>query len=267
MEKPELNNIRYYGSGPFTVAVIHGGPGAAGEMAPVARELSLVCGILEPLQTATSIEGQLQELQEVLKKHGNLPATLIGHSWGAWLSYIFAARYPTFVKKLILVASGPFEEKYASQIMERRLKRLSEPEQSQVHFLMEALNKPNVENKNILLAQFGDLMSKTDSFDPLPLHEEEAVDCRGDVYQNVWEEAQALRQSGALLKLGEQIQCPVIAIHGDYDPHPLEGVKEPLSLVIKDFRFILLKNCGHSPWLEMAAREDFYRILKEEACF
>ncbi len=46
-----MTNIRKYGNPPFSVAVIHGGPGAPGEMAPVARELSSRWGVLEPLQT------------------------------------------------------------------------------------------------------------------------------------------------------------------------------------------------------------------------
>lgn len=46
---------RRYGKSPFITAVIHGGPGAAGEMAPVARELSRTGGVLEPLQTAETV--------------------------------------------------------------------------------------------------------------------------------------------------------------------------------------------------------------------
>ena len=71
-------NLRTYGAAPFQVAVIHGGPGAPGGMAPVARELSANRGVLEPLQTATSLEGQVQELKTVLKDHSDLPVTLIG---------------------------------------------------------------------------------------------------------------------------------------------------------------------------------------------
>ncbi|HLC23076.1 MAG TPA: hypothetical protein VJL08_01335 [Dehalococcoidia bacterium] len=52
-----MKNLRKYGDKPYGVAIIHGGPGAPGEMAPVALELSAVTGILEPLQTATSLEG------------------------------------------------------------------------------------------------------------------------------------------------------------------------------------------------------------------
>ncbi|MHC4132842.1 MAG: alpha/beta fold hydrolase [Planctomycetota bacterium] len=75
-----------------------------------------------------------------------------------------------------------------------------------------------------------------------------------------------MRSSGQLLALGKDIKCPVIAIHGDYDPHPPEGVQKPLSAIIKSFRFILLKNSGHKPWIERKAREEFFRVLKEDLC-
>jgi len=42
-------------------------------MAPVARELSSEMGVLEPLQTADSIDGQVEELKDVLETHGTPP--------------------------------------------------------------------------------------------------------------------------------------------------------------------------------------------------
>ncbi len=258
-----MKNLRKYGNAPFNVAVIHGGPGAPGEMAPVARELSSVRGILEPLQTATTLEGQVQELKAVLKKWGDLPITLIGWSWGAWLSFIFTAKYPTFVKKLILIGSGAFEEKYAVNIMKLRLSRLSEEERAEALSLMEILNDPTIRSKNTPMSRLGKLISKADSYDPLP-HDSEILECQYDIYQDVWGQSMELRSSGKLLELGNKIQCPVVAIHGDYDPHLSEGVKGPLSSTLKDFRFILLENCGHHPWIERAARDRFYDILKNE---
>ncbi len=38
--KPVSRTTRRHGAPPFTAAVLHGGPGAAGEMAPVAQELA-----------------------------------------------------------------------------------------------------------------------------------------------------------------------------------------------------------------------------------
>ena len=227
-----MQNLRTYGKVPFNVAVIHGGPGAAGEMAPVARELASNWGVLEPLQTKASLEGQIEELKTVLEKHGDLPVSLIGFSWGAWLSCLVSAHYPSLVKKLILIGSGPFEEKYAERIQETRLNRLSEQERIEVKSLYEVLDNPEVENKSTAFARFGALFSKADAYDPL-IGESEIIDYDPDIFQSVWKDAAELRRNGQLLKLGKQIKCPVVAIHGDYDPHPTEGVQKPLSTMLK----------------------------------
>ena len=258
-----VKNLRTYGQAPFTVAVIHGGPGAAGEMAGVARELASDWGVLEPLQTAVSLKAQIEELKTVLEKNGDLPVFLIGFSWGAWLSFVFAANYPAFVRKLILIGSGPFEEKYAARIQETRLNRLSEEEKTEIKSLHEVLDNPAAEKKSEAFARFGALFSKADAYDPI-VYESEVIDYDPDIFQSVWKEASELRRSGKLLELGKHIKCPVVAIHGDYDPHPAEGVQKPLSAILKSFRLILLENCGHKPWIERQARDEFYRILKEE---
>lgn len=256
--------VRKYGKPPYSVTVVHGGPGAPGSMAPVARELAKHCGIIEHMESATTIDGQVGELYESLKEHGDLPVTLIGHSWGAWLSLIFSARYPAMVKKLILVCSGPFEERYAPQITETRLSRMSEEERLQVRVLIDALASPK-RNKAALFSLFGAQLSRTDGYDLLPADDDSYVmQFQENVYQNAWTEAQELRRSGGLLVLAKQVRCPVVAIHGDYDPHPAEGVEKPLHDAVGDFRFILLEKCGHEPWKERVAKDRFYDILINE---
>jgi pimeloyl-ACP methyl ester carboxylesterase len=261
-----MDDLRIYGRPPYGVVVVHGGPGARGEMARVARELSKRWGVLEPLQTATSLLGQVGELKAALEKEGDLPATLIGFSWGAWLCFIFAASYPAMVKKLILVGSGPFEERYAAGISETRFSRLSLEERAEVESMvriLESSEKVGTEEKNAALARMGTLFSKVDAYNPIAC-EYEVYDCRADVFQGVWKEAAELRRTGKLLELGKKIEGPVVAIHGDYDPHPTAGVERPLSTVLRSFRFILLEKCGHAPWIERDAREKFYGILEEE---
>jgi pimeloyl-ACP methyl ester carboxylesterase len=258
-----VKNLRKYGKKPFNIAVLHGGPGAPGEMSPVARELSSISGVLEPLQTADSIKEQVKELNIVLKEHADLPAILVGWSWGATVGSIFAAQFPSLVSKLILVSSPPFEDKYAADILKTRLSRLNEKDKAEVLSIMGYLNEPAMKDKNKLMARLGKLLSRADSYDPLP-HDDDILECQYDIYQKVWKEASEMRSSGKLLDLGKKIKCPVIAIHGDYDPHPSEGVKEPLSNILKDFRFILLEKCGHKPWIERGAREKFYEVFRGE---
>ena len=264
------------------MAVIHGGPGAGGEMAEVAAKLCSGRGILEPLQTARSLPAQVEELKGLLEQSAQLPVTLIGFSWGAWLSFILAARYPAMVKKLVLIGCGPFEDRYVPAIIETRLSRLSEGERRQVAGIMEMLNGPDKgdrekkDNKNRAFHRLGEMFEKTDAFDPVkPERPQEAYPSCGadsadseradsaDIYQSVWEEATHLRQTGELLQLGEKISCPVVAMHGDWDPHPAEGVREPLQAVLKSFQFILLEECGHKPWMERRAKDKFYSLLKE----
>ena len=77
-------------------------------------------------------------------------------------------------------------------------------------------------------------------------------------------QAQEMRRTGRLLAEASRVVCPVLAIHGDYDPHPAAGVQQPLSEVLERFRLILLQNCGHKPWMERKATKSFYRVLAEE---
>ena len=259
-----MKKLRKYGSKPFSVAVIHGGPGAPGEVAPVARELASIRGVLEPLQAADTCEGQVQELKAVLEEYADLPVTLVGHSWGAMLSFILAARYPSLVKKLIMVSSAVFEDEYATGIEVTRLTRLNDEERIEALTLLDSLSNMAGKDKNILLERLVKLLwTKADSYDPSPF-EDEVLEVQYNVNINVMEGAKRLRGSGELLELGKRIQCPVVAIHGDYDSHPAEGVQKPLSRVVKDFRFILLEKCGHFPWLERQARDKFYEILRSE---
>jgi len=232
-------------------------------MAPVARELSSEWGVLEPLQTANSLEGQVQELRIILEKNADPPVTLIGSSWGAMLSFILTARYPDLVKKLVLIGSAVFDAEYAAGIRETRFGRLSEVDRKEAEYLIHALNDPSVSGKNKLFARLGDIFLRCDSYSPLTL-DVELLEGQYEVFQSVWMDATRIRSSRVLLELGKNIECPVIAIHGDYDPHPVEGVERPLTPILKDFRLFLLKNCGHLPWIEREASVEFYRILKDE---
>jgi len=262
--KQDQDNVRRHGSPPYQVAVIHGGPGAAGDVGPVAHTLAAGgMGVLEPLQTALSVQGQIAELEDVLTTHGQCPVILVGHSWGAWLALLTAADAPQCVRKLILIGAAPFEVRYAAHIDEARMGRLRPEEAERVNALTQDLADAATPDQDILFGQLGALLSKADSFAPMPRSKTNHR-FRYDQFKHVWPEAAALRANGELLVRVRQIRCPVTAIHGGYDPHPAAGVQQPLSKVLPDFHFILLERCGHNPWAERYARDRFYQILKTE---
>ncbi len=254
-------NPRRYGKSPYEVVVVHGGPGAPGSVKPIAEFLSSFCGVLEPFQTKQNIKGQIEELKNVMANNANNAVTLIGWSWGAWLAYLVAARYPKLVKKLVLISSGPFEEEYAKRITETRISRLGFEDKMKAKQLLHNLKAKK--NNDVEFGEYGTLMEKADSYDVETDHTHIKHIFQLNIYEHIWHEAAGLRKSGKLLREGNNIICPVIAIHGDYDPHPIEGVRVPLSKILKNFQFILLKNCGHTPWKERQAKAKFYTVLKD----
>jgi pimeloyl-ACP methyl ester carboxylesterase len=261
-----MTNARFYGSKPYQAAVVHGGPGALGSVAAVARELANDYGIIEPLQTKSSIAELLVELNEVITVNCNERLTLVGHSWGAWLVWLYAARYPGKIKKLLLVGSGPFELPHVADIGKNRLRRLSESEGLEFNTILQALDLPQATNKAVLVKRLGELVAKSDNYCPVEIATDpiDHLPADGNMYNTIWSEAARLRESGELLDLAAQITCPVVVIHGDTDPHPIKGVSLPLQERVKNLTVYRLEKCGHSPWKERYARERFYEIVRKE---
>jgi len=251
---------RTWGAAPYVVAVVHGGPGAPGEMEPVARELAAVRGILEPFLTATSVEGQVEELAALLREQTTMPVILVGFSWGAMLGILYTAAYPQNVKKLVLIDSGPLDPAYADKILTTRLQRLTPLQRTEV---LDLLETPSSLDSPVHLARFGELMALADTVDPLPtgIPDIEPIPA---VFQPVWTEAAALRASGRFLDAIRSIACPVVVIHGAEDPHPVKGVVEPLARAKKDPTVHLLPACGHTPWQERQARDLFLHLFRRE---
>ncbi len=252
---------RKYGAPPFKTVLIHGGPGAPGTMEPLAELLSEASiSNLEHLQLARSIEGLKGELTALLGQEADPPVVLVGHSWGAMLALLFAAEFPDQIGKLVLVASAVFDPIAAERIKPIRLARLPDDDRARARALMEKVKRAEVGGNQAAWRELGALYDQADAFDPLTL---DTGLLQVDAQQNefLWREARELRASGELLRIAEQVRCKVVAIHGDYDPHPAAGVERPLGEHISDFEFVMLENCGHIPWLERQARDRFLELL------
>ena len=71
-------DVRQYGDTPSRVVVLHGGPGGAGEVEPLAQEL---CrrghAVLEPFQTRHTVGGQVDELKSQTEEFCLPPVTAL----------------------------------------------------------------------------------------------------------------------------------------------------------------------------------------------
>lgn len=255
--------IRRYGHYPYDAAVVHGGPGAAGSLGCVAKELGVMgYGILEPFQNAYSISNLVKELEAQLRSKTRQPIYLIGHSWGAWLSTIFASQYPDAVKGLILVGCAPFDEKYVSHITTSRLKKFDPEEQKLYEKLIREVSDSCCETnftKNLL-----DIIARADNFDTEECRECIIADMNFDqrAYNIVWGEALRLRHGDGFADILPNVKCEVHLIHGYNDPHPYYALEEYLTEHGVDYYSVILDNCGHYPFHEKASRGKFYELVK-----
>ncbi|MGI6664496.1 MAG: alpha/beta fold hydrolase [Christensenellaceae bacterium] len=251
--------IKRYGKNPCEIALLHGGPGAIGSLRPLARALTKSYGTAELLQTKYTIAALLEELSSDLQSVTTKPITLLGHSWGAWLAILYAAQFPALVKQLILVGCGPLTEAYVPQILAHRLANLSEADAKEYRAILAALDDPAYGNKEGLLQKLGALTKSSDNYNLIPMQDETVLNSA--MYTAIWQQAAALRKSGALLQSCRKIRCPITLIQGAYDPHPLEGVTAPLQEAGISYTAHLLENAGYSPFYEAEASAAFYEIL------
>lgn len=254
--------VRKHGKGPYRIVVLHGGPGAAGSASGLAGLIAQKYGVLEPMQSKYTIKELEEELMEQMEENCCGKVVLTGHSWGAWLAGLFAERFPDKVKKVILIGCGPLDESYVSEIGERRKANMSSKEAEEFDQIMRQL-EGGFGKKDEYVQRLGEICDRADGY----LEEEalrDTAEIDGDLYEKIWKEAAGLRKSGKLLGRFQNISCPLVLIQGAADPHPPEGVIQPLRDSSADIKSYVLERCGHMPWREKYAKEKFAEILFTE---
>jgi pimeloyl-ACP methyl ester carboxylesterase len=242
----------YRKHGETPALVLHGGPGAIGSARTLARDL----GAIELLNYGSSIQAQLEEIRHALKVLKLEAPILIGHSWGAWLAVLYAAKFP--VKKVILIGCGPFDEKYLDDMQERRMGKLTEKEQSEAEVYFQQLSAGCLKD----LSAFNRIMSKMDAYEMIGHDDLDQFDYEG--HGMLMDEIRLMRRSGKLLEKAKKISCELIIFHGQDDPHPLEGIIEPFDQADISYSLHAFEKCGHIPWHELHAKKDFMDFMRKE---
>ena len=251
--------VRLYGKAPYKIVLVHGGPGAIGSLKGFARELNALSqiGVVEALQSKYSIAELIDELYSQISDNCNEKVSLIGPSWGAWLAALFAEKYPELVERIILIGSGPLEDKYVAEIGTRRFENL--PEEDGEIFQRLINNQATDED----MAKIPKVFEKSDNYclENRDMHKADKTDSQ--MHNTIWEEAAGLRTSGELLAAFKRIKNKIVLIQGETDPHPARGITIPLQENGVECETYILEKCGHSPFMEKYAKEDFYKILLE----
>ena len=218
-------------------------------------------GVLEPLQTARSIDGQVDELAAILRTEGEGPYAVIGSSWGAMLAVLTAQRHPDLFAKLVLVGGAPFDRSGGEVTAATRRDRMSTALRTEFDDLQSDITGPDPARAAAAFARSGDLLLGIDHLDPIVDHLE-VLAHQLEVFEAVWGEVEQRRAARRLLAPDAPLHCPVVVLHGDHDPHPLAGVVDPVRPLSRELTVKVLDRCGHLPWLERGARERFLSCLR-----
>jgi pimeloyl-ACP methyl ester carboxylesterase len=249
------------------VVVLHGGPGAPGSAAGLARVLAPDFRVLEPLQRRCgslplSVAQHVEDLAAVAPEH----AAIVGCSWGAMLGLSFAARHPARVSRLILVGCGTYDEACRALLRQSLDERLGETGRARLAKLQGMLtSERDPRARDSAFAELGELAGRAESHhrieDPAAPGDALPVDFEG--HDETWRDVLRLQREGLEPRAFEAIQAPVLMVHGDCDPHPGPATRDLLRRFVPHLEYVGLERCGHEPWRERWARDGFLELLRE----
>lgn len=255
--------VREYGTSGPLVVLLHGGPGAPGYLAPVARALADAFRVLEPLQRGSG-EERLTVARHVADLHrvveslgaGTRPA-LVGHSWGAMLALAYGAEHPTSTGAIALIGCGTFDHASREQLRKTRESR-ADPE------LRRRLDRLQVDvlDADERLRTSGELTLTLDSYE-LTSRDVGLEHCDARAHRESWDDMVRLQEAGVYPAAFSAVDSPVLMLHGAVDPHPGPMIRASLAPHLSRLLYRELERCGHYPWLEKHARDDFFAVLQQ----
>lgn len=254
---------RHYGeAGPWVVAV-HGGPGAPGHMAPIARRLAARYRVLEPLQRRSGAESlsvavHVSDMESAIRANcGSTRPAVVGSSWGAMLALCHAAANPHSTGPLVLVGCGTFDLDARAEFKRRLAERLAGGLQAEIDQLDSSVDDPDArlaaKARLIGRAYEGELSE--------PDQDTLWVDARGN--REAWDDMLKLQSEGTIPSAFRAIRSPVLMIHGDADPHPGRMIRDSLLPYLPQLEYHEIPGCGHDPWREPSHREGFFRAIED----
>lgn len=254
---------RTYGTGSTTLVVLHGGPGAPGDLLPLAQRLGQNYTVLEPLQRRSggaplTVARHVQDLEQLLAERcGDTQPIVLGHSWGAMLALAHSAAHPTRAAGLALVSCGTFDVASRAELAVRREAGLDADLRSRMEAVQRDITDPDER-----LAAMGCLFTEADGVDlihkPAPL-----AGCDGRGNSETWRDMIRCQESGLYPAAFSAIKAPVLMLHGEQDAHPGAMTRAGLAPHLPQLRYVEWADCGHSPWLERAVAEPFYATLHD----
>jgi pimeloyl-ACP methyl ester carboxylesterase len=244
--------------------VLHGGPGAAGDVGALARRLSSRFRAIEPWQRASGSEpltvaAHIADLHEVVRAQSldGRPA-IVGHSWGAMLALCFAAAYPDYAGPLVLIGCGTFDRESRARLKETIESRMGDSLRRKI----ERVQASSEQRERTY--RFYQLISPLYAYDAdISAESNNNIQFSERAHLETWNDMMRLQDNGFYPSAFAAIKSPVLMLHGAYDPHPGIMIRDSLKPYIPLLEYREWECCGHKPWIERQVREDFFSVMIE----
>lgn len=258
--------IRTYGTSGPVVVVLHGGPAAVGEAAPIARGLADSFRVLEPWQRGSgdeplSVSRHVADLHELVEtRSADARPALVGESWGAMLALAYAAEHPGSAGPIVLIGCGTFDTVARARMQVILEERMDHDLRRRLEHLSEEFTDPGTR-----LKKRHDLTKALYMVDPIETNQVEEDTGPFDMraHTETWEDMLRLQEEGVYPAAFAAIESPVLMLHGAYDPHPGRMVRASLEPYLPQLEYREWTHCGHSPWLEQAVRTEFFAVMRD----
>lgn len=251
------------------VLVVHGGPGLdhqylASGLSCLADSLYMVfydqrfSGGSEgtPTQDNVTLDAYLNDLEAIRNGFELGKVNLLGHSWGAFLTLAYAAKFPDNVKSLVLVAPNPITHQGMWDVLARVQSRLTASEKDELADLStsESLLLGEQEAVKRLMNLWFKTYSSTKQDLDLPVGIHTALNF-SKVYTYLHRQLGHFDLRSELKK----VIVPVLVVQGKQDAVPqwcFDEIRKGISTV----RALVIENSGHFPFWE--APDEFNSGIK-----
>jgi pimeloyl-ACP methyl ester carboxylesterase len=230
-------------------------------MAPIARCLSASYRVIEPFQRGSggerlTVARHVADLREIINVYAQRchPA-LLGASWGAMLALTYAAAHPTSTGPLTLVGCGTFDVGARAELQRVVAERMTDDIRARLKGAdqLDQDQRLKASAESMLPVYACDLLASP--------HEDDHVDARA--HHETWDDMLRMQAEGIYPAAFAAIKVPVLMIHGTYDPLPGRLIFEGLRPYLPQLEYRELDRCGHYPWLERAAADPFFLLVRD----
>ena len=255
--------VKYGREGAPRLLVLHGGPGAhhdylLPQMLALAEKYELVFydqrgGGRSNTEDRSPIGWQTHasDLALVARELVGEPLSIIGYSWGGLLAVLYSVEAferggeaGPLPSRLVLIdpapVTRPLRARFESNFAERQ-------GSASIQRMRQELADSGLRERDLdAYRQRAFELSVAGYFaDPRRARDLTPFRVIGRIQQQVWESLGDFD----LLRRVEQVDCPVLILHGRHDPIPLEA-SEALARALPDARLVILEQSGHVPYVE-----------------